>query len=79
MTTYSATTTANGPAIMGANTAAQSLAFFRDHNIRGRVIPSRNRRAVLVEYAHLAEFLGGAIGMTTTRILAPRESHLIAQ
>jgi hypothetical protein len=79
MTTYRTTTTAAGPALMGANTAAQCLAFFRDHNIRGRVIPSRHRRAVLVEYTHLAEFVDGSIGMTTDRILAPRESHLIAQ
>lgn len=70
--------TTNQPVLMGANNATQALAFFRANGIVGKVIPSRHRRQVLVEYHHMAEFLSGSIGPTASRILAVRENHTLA-
>lgn len=62
----------------GGLNATQSLAFFRANNITGRVIPSRHRRCVLVEYTCPTVYLSGVVEPCSYRILAPREVQHIA-
>ena len=61
----------------GGLNATQSLNFFHANGIKGLVIPSRNKRTVLVEYTCKSQCLNGSIENATHRILAPAQRQNI--
>lgn len=62
----------------GGLNAAQSLAFFHANGIVGRVVQSRSRSCVLVEYSCMTVHLNGIVAASAHRILAPAQNQIIA-
>jgi hypothetical protein len=55
--------------------AAQSLAFFRANNIRGRLVSTRFKNRILVQYTCPTVFLDSSVSEFDHRILAPRDAQ----
>lgn len=65
----------NGPTHEGGWTATQSLAFFRAHGIRGRLLNTRRNGQELREYVCRTRYLDGSVADFAHRILAAPVSH----
>ena len=64
------------PVHPGGLTAAESLAFFRAHGIKGVPVKCRSRSQVTRTYTCLSQYLDGTVAPATHTIRALPEQHV---